>query len=387
MNRLLLGLLCWVLWLPALSWAGGGWPTTHPEHAVYQRLTPFDAAAVDAYFWWEDGSLWQEVIPVTTGPYVCSAAYRIVQQGVESSVTLIQENGEGFCFSLYLKTVLKVVAVNGGPYSNQDSTLYFQGASLTAIPIPKTGELPPQTHALQLTVTGLGAVTSEPAGIDCGAVCNADFAQGAAVNLTAIPGSGQTFGGWSGSCSGTGACLVIMDGIKSVAARFDAATTPTYALNLHRIGNGTVKSNPAGIDCGAVCSADFAADTPVTLTAVPHANYTFQGWLGACSGTAQCVLNMDGGKSLSATFVTALPRRNLTVTLTGLGTVVDPTGRIDCGNRCSAQYDKGAKVALSATPATGYHFKSWSGACTGRKACVVKMNSNRKVKAKFVRTQ
>ena len=45
---------------------------------------------------------------------------------------------------------------------------------------------------------------------------------------------------------------------------------------------GTVTSSPAGIDCGATCSASFGAGTQVTLTASP-ANLTFS---TTCGGGA-----------------------------------------------------------------------------------------------------
>jgi len=68
---------------------------------------------------------------------------------------------------------------------------------------------------------GIGTVTSSPSGIDCGASCGAPFAGGTNVTLTATPGSGSTFSGWSGACSGAGpSCLVVMNAANSVTAIF-----------------------------------------------------------------------------------------------------------------------------------------------------------------------
>jgi phospholipase C len=79
----------------------------------------------------------------------------------------------------------------------------------------------------QLTVatsgTGSGTVTSSPAGINCGQNCRASFSAGAVVALTATPGGASTFAGWSGGCSGTGACNVTMNADTSVTATFNAA--------------------------------------------------------------------------------------------------------------------------------------------------------------------
>ena len=67
-------------------------------------------------------------------------------------------------------------------------------------------------------------------------------------------------------------------------------------------GSGTVTSSPAGVTCGAVCSAQFAPATPVTLTATPDGSSVFTGWLGACSGTGACNLPSPAGAGVTATF-------------------------------------------------------------------------------------
>ena len=68
--------------------------------------------------------------------------------------------------------------------------------------------------------TGSGTVTSNPVGIACGTNCSANFVKGAVVTITATPTTGSTFAGWSGVCTGTGACAVTMDAAKSVTATF-----------------------------------------------------------------------------------------------------------------------------------------------------------------------
>ena len=56
-------------------------------------------------------------------------------------------------------------------------------------------------------------------------------------------------------------------------------------------GNGTVKSNVAGINCGATCSTMAAAyfqGAEVELTATPGKGSSFGGWnpgVGTCTGT------------------------------------------------------------------------------------------------------
>jgi len=96
-----------------------------------------------------------------------------------------------------------------------------------------------QTVAVTRTGSGVGSVTSSPAGIDCGDVCSATFRAGSSVTLSASAADGSTFAGWSGACGGTGACTFTVAADVSVSARFepapqtltvpDAATSVTYA--------------------------------------------------------------------------------------------------------------------------------------------------------------
>ena len=74
------------------------------------------------------------------------------------------------------------------------------------------------------TNTGTGAVTSSPAGINCqkGTACPpANFALNTVVTLTAVPGTGGRFVGWSGACTGTSlTCTVTMSQARTVTADF-----------------------------------------------------------------------------------------------------------------------------------------------------------------------
>ena len=82
------------------------------------------------------------------------------------------------------------------------------------------------TPGFRLTVTKAGSdaargtVTSAPAGISCGTTCSASFTSGASVALTARTVGNVQFAGWSGACTGTGACTVPMTSDKGVTATF-----------------------------------------------------------------------------------------------------------------------------------------------------------------------
>jgi len=158
-------------------------------------------------------------------------------------------------------------------------------------------------YLLTVNKTGSGTVTSNPAGIDCGGDCTQDYDYNTVVTLSASAATGWSFGGWSGSgCSGTGTCMVTMTAARTVSATF---TFNTFLLSVEKTGNGTVTSDPAGIDCGATCAYAFAIDQAVSLSATPDSGWNFIGWSGeGCSGTASCDVTMDQARLVSALFDT-----------------------------------------------------------------------------------
>jgi pimeloyl-ACP methyl ester carboxylesterase len=164
-------------------------------------------------------------------------------------------------------------------------------------------------------------------------------------------------------------------------------TVPSFTLLVSKegAGSGTVTSSPEGMDCGAACSASFGAGTVVTLTASAAVGSVFGGWSGACAGTGlTCQVTMTGVRSVTATF--EVPSYSLSVTKegAGAGTVTSSPEGIDCGSTCSAGYEGGTVVTLTASPAGASVFTGWSGACSGNSvAYQVTMSQEREVTATF----
>ncbi|HEX2550976.1 MAG TPA: PASTA domain-containing protein, partial [Nocardioidaceae bacterium] len=150
--------------------------------------------------------------------------------------------------------------------------------------------------------TGSGTVTSSPAGVNCGASCAAQFGNGTPMTLTATPGVGSDFTGWSGSgCAGAGLCTFVLNGSKAVTATF---TLQKRSLTVVEKGNGrgSVSSSPAGVGCPSACTAQFFYGTLVMLTPKPTATSVFSGWGGACVGKSACSVSMTANRSATATF-------------------------------------------------------------------------------------
>lgn len=122
----------------------------------------------------------------------------------------------------------------------------------------------------------------------------------------------------------------------------------------------------------------YPAGTQVTPTATPNASSSFIGWIPGICGTP---FALTADTTCTANF--ALINYNLTVSRSGSGTVASTPAGINCGSDCSELYVVGIAVSLTATPATGYSFSGWSGACTGTGPCSLTLSAARSVTATF----
>ena len=98
---------------------------------------------------------------------------------------------------------------------------------------------------LTVSTSGSGTVASRPVGIDCGPSCSAEFPYGASVGLSATPSAGWGFAGWSGACSGLGACTVTLDALRAVSAEFRLINVVAWGNNGY--GQTTVPGGSTGM--------------------------------------------------------------------------------------------------------------------------------------------
>ncbi len=216
-----------------------------------------------------------------------------------------------------------------------------------------------------------GAIVSDVGAINCpSSSCQAAYAPGTQVTLTASALPGYSFAGWTGDCQAAGnspTAAVTLNGYRSCNASF---VSDNPRLNVYVSGTGNVSSSPAGIQCGSngtACVANFPRGTQVTLTAQSSVEgAVFSGWSGDCQGTSPSVtVDMSAARSCTATFA----QTSLSVGISGRGTVTSNSGGIRCengGGTCSANFAPGTQVTLSAAPAQGYRFSGWSGGCRGQ---------------------
>ncbi len=226
-------------------------------------------------------------------------------------------------------------------------------------------------YFLAVEVVGSGSVGLG----DSGPYVHEDFIQffgpyvyGDVVELTAAPDVGWSFSGWGVDLWGSITHeTIMMDGDKVVIATF---TPNQYSLSVNVVGSGSVSRNNPG---------PYVYGDVVELTAVPDVGWSFSGWGGNLSGSANPTsITMDGEKTINATFTQDM--YSLTVNMVGSGDVIkipDPPS-----------YAYGSVVNLTAVADDGWSFGGWSGDLSSSVTSeTIIMDGNKTVTAIFTPNQ
>lgn len=140
--------------------------------------------------------------PITCGS-TCSAPY---EDG--TAVTLRATPASGSTFAGW----------SGGGCSGTGSCVVNMIADTT---VTATFSRTLYTLTLAKTGPGSGSITSTDGHLSCGSTCKYVYGAGTVVTLTAAPGTGSTFGAWSGAnCTGVGSCILSMTGDTTVTGEF-----------------------------------------------------------------------------------------------------------------------------------------------------------------------
>ena len=251
-------------------------------------------------------------------------------------------------------------------------------------------------YTLTITTPTDGTLVSKPEGINCGSktdACEAKFDKDSEVMVMATADTGYVPTAWQGACDKTDAdqpCKLTMNANQTAGKLFLVKLTLTIDP---KPKNGTLVSDPVGINCGSkdnACEAKFDKDTEVTLTAKANTGYASGDWGDACekaSADETCKLTMDADKGVGKAFPVKL---TLTITKPINGTLVSAPAGINCGskgNACKAEFSKGMEVTLiakadkgSVDTDLGYAPAAWQGNCDkteADQACKLSMDANK----------
>jgi hypothetical protein len=255
-------------------------------------------------------------------------------------------------------------------------------------------EIPPEEFALEVSVSGEGKVDANSGAIsgctESSGVCEDEYVEGTVVTLTATADVGNKFVKWTGCGTVEGnKCKVTMSSAKSVEAEF--AAIEEFKLEVEVFGAGKVNANSGAIlncrESSGVCEDEYVEGTVVTLTATADSGNKFEGWTGCpVVEGSKCKVTMSSAKSVEAEFA-AIEKFKLDVTKsgTGSGTVTSSPVGINCGATCSAEFEEGKGVTLTASASLGSEFVEWEGCDAEPSAtkCEVTMDEDIEVIAVF----
>lgn len=166
--------------------------------------------------------------------------------------------------------------------------------------------------AVQFAGTGTGSVSA--AGTTCAnsnpcsiSVVRTDANAPPKLDVTAVPNAGSQFAGWSGDCSGSGSCAVVMDSNHTVTANFAAVAQVKVSINVIGLAGhkGSIDSADGTLSCTGNCpNLLHEPSSSFTLIAKPASNASFVAWTdGPCRGTeGKCTFPLTGDVNITATF-------------------------------------------------------------------------------------
>jgi pectate lyase len=276
---------------------------------------------------------------------------------------------------------------------------------------------PTTTYTLSTSVSGSGTVSGA-----------GTYNEGGTATVTATASVGWSFSNWSGDASGSSNPVsVTMNSDKSITAVFveDGGNDPVtgdriedddsrlisydgslksysaadngYAINLSNSSGKQIVWNYSAASAGSATitlrytrkasmtpSVDMDINGSVQVVALAEtagsefATASFNANLIAGTNTITLTTNADGESAdidwieIAGSGSTTQATYSLTTTINGSGTVSPGSGT----------YNDGTSVTMTATPASGWQFDSWSGGYTGNPATVV-MNTDKNITANF----
>jgi len=226
--------------------------------------------------------------PVGTNVTVTGAAF--------TGATSVRFNGTTAAFTVISATTIQTTvpagATSGAVSVTTSAGTATSAASFTVLFPPSITSFAPVSGLAGATVTINGTNLARTTAVTFNGTA-ASFTVTSATTIQATVPEGATTGPLRVTSSG---------GTATSAANF----TVMVMLTVTKTGvlGGTVTSSPPGIDCGNSCSAAYATDSVVTLTAKPVLLSLFSGWSGcdSVSGTT-CTVTMRRARAVVARFL------------------------------------------------------------------------------------
>jgi uncharacterized repeat protein (TIGR02543 family) len=318
----------------SLGVSGGSGSLSGAGTYSYGSSATVAATPSTGYTWssWSDGGAQSHSILVD-GNKSLTAAFTLNSYSVSTAVSGSGSVSGGGTYSHGQTATLTPTPSTGYTFAGWSGGLTGTanpGTFTVTGPTTVTATFTPNNYTLTTATSGTGTVTA-----------GGTYPYGTVRTITATPGTGQTFTGWSGAATGTTNPInITVDSNKTLTATF----APTsYTLTTATSGSGSVTAG-----------GTYSYGTVRTITATPGTGQTFTGWSGAATGTTNPLdVTVDANKTLTATFTPI----NYTIS-----TAVSPAAGGSVSG--SGTYAYGSTATFTATPSTGYSFAGFTGGVT-----------------------
>ncbi|MCB9654680.1 MAG: hypothetical protein H6729_11180 [Deltaproteobacteria bacterium] len=146
-----------------------------------------------------------------------------------------------------------------------------------------------------------------------------------------------------------------------------------------------MRSEPPGLDCGATCETRVVRGEDLVLVAAADDQSILASWsVPGCGQSDRCQVPTTADGQVSVTFTRKKHRVLVALAGDGHGEITSSVPGIRCGSECTAKYEAGTLIELTAAPSTGSAFGGWSGDCTGLDPiCELRIDEDRLVSAAF----
>lgn len=245
----------------------------------------------------------------------------------------------------WLLAIIPVIVAGGVGYfftSSPSATLYVNGQAVNG--------------SIVSFIEGSVSVSPAPG-------FNGKYDEGTVVTLIANPAPGYGWESWSGTDSDSAnPTTVTMSGSKQVTVTFTSRVS--LIINNQLVIGSVVGFVEGSVSVDPPPGADgkYEKGTVVTLTANPASGYDWKSWLGTDNSSNPTTVTMNSDKQVTVTFT---PRFSLVI---GNQLVIGSSVSLAEGSvsvspppGADEKYAQGTVVTLTASPATGYGWKSWSG--------------------------
>ncbi len=222
-----------------------------------------------------------------------------------------------------------------------------------------TGTLTQIAHSPTVRVgnDGTGTLTVSPDHVTAGSTGTLTFTYTAANSMSSGELTVGVPAGWSTPTTGSG----------------PGSTTSTCGTA--GVSGSTIQVTGVTLNTGLQCTISYTGVAP----GPGGTSYPFNAQQESTNDND--LLPLTSSPSVQ---VTAPPSEQLAVTINGHGTVSFGGGS-PCQQSCSRTFSRGTALTLTGTPAAGYRFSGWSGACHGAGSCHLTLTADTATTATFTK--